>query len=247
MIRAKLTLLLAITVLMVACNDIPEPNTLSGKEKRQGFELLFDGENTDGWRGYRKDHFPAKWIVDEGAIRCQASGMGEAGAKEGGDIIFEQNYSNFHLKLEWKIAEGGNSGIFYFGREDHEFGAIWQAAPEMQVLDNAKHPDAKLGRDGNRQSGSLYDIIPATPQNFKGAGEWNKVEIIHMDGHVSHIMNGETVVEYYLGTPEWDEMVAASKFPKYNPDWAKMPKEGNIGLQDHGDDVWFRSIKIKKL
>ncbi|MCK4750338.1 MAG: DUF1080 domain-containing protein, partial [Bacteroidales bacterium] len=174
----------------------------------------------------------------------------EAGTIEGGSIIFDKMYANFHLKLEWKIQEGGNSGIFYLGREDHEFDEIWHAAPEMQVLDNERHPDAKLGKDGNRQSGSLYDIIPAVPQNFKGAGVWNQVELIHEDGHVRHIMNGEIVVEYQMGTPEWDELVADSKIPGYNPDWANMPKEGYIGLQDHGDPgdvVWYRNIKIKAL
>ena len=153
---------------LVACNRVPEPNTLSLKEKLQGFELLFDGVDTEGWRGYQKDHFPAKWIVDDGAIHCQASGRGEAGAKDGGDILYDRVFANFHLKMEWKVAEGGNSGIFYLGSEDPSFNALYKTAPEMQVLDNAKHPDARLGKDGNRQAGSLYDLIPAVPQNFAG-------------------------------------------------------------------------------
>lgn len=234
-------------LIVVSCNTVPEPNTLSSQEKRQGFELLFDGESTDGWRGYRKDHFPSGWDIDDGAIHCEGSGRGEAGAAEGGDIIYDRKFSNFHLKLEWKIAVGGNSGIFYLGDEDHSFGAIWHAAPEMQVLDNEKHPDAKLGKDGNRRSGSLYDIIPAVPQNFKGAGEWNLAEVIILDRHVQHIQNGAVVVEYQLDTPEWEALVVDSKFPNYNPGWANMPAEGLIGVQDHGDDVWYRSIKIKEL
>lgn len=240
-------MLATVMLLLASCSSPTEPNSLSGKEKRQGFELLFDGESTDGWRGFRKESFPPKWIIDDGAIRCQASGKGEAGAIDGGDIIYDKKYSNFHLKLEWKIAEGGNSGIFYLGSEDNEFDDIWKAAPEMQVLDNARHPDAQLGKDGNRQAGSLYDIIPADPQNFRGAGHWNQVEVIHENGHVKHIQNGEVVVEYRMGTQEWEDMVAASKFPGYNPGWADMPGEGLIGLQDHGDDVWFRNIKIKSL
>lgn len=237
----------AVFLILTSCNEVPVPNTLSAKEKKQGFVLLFDGVSTEGWRGYLKDHFPGKWIVDDGALRCMASGRGEAGAEDGGDIIFDKTFENFHLKIEWKIAEGGNSGIFYLGQEDEAFHAIYMTAPEMQVLDNAKHPDALLGKDGNRQSGSLYDLIPAVPQNFAGAGAWNQVEIIHENGHVIHIQNGVTVVEYQLGTEEWNELVAGSKFPGLNPSWANVASIGYIGVQDHGNDVWFRSIKIKEL
>jgi len=246
----KLTSLLAasiVAVITTACNSEPEPNTLTRKEAKEGFVLLFDGSGTEGWRGYNKDHFPARWIIDEGTLHCQSSGRGEAGGLDGGDILYDRKFSNFHLKLEWKIAEGGNSGIFYLGREDTAFHAIHWTAPEMQVLDNAKHPDAKLGKDGNRQAGALYDLIPADPQNFAGAGEWNQVEIIHMDGHVIHRQNGEQVLEYQIGSERWKELVAESKFPAINPDFADVPGEGYIALQDHGDDVWYRNIKIKEL
>jgi len=117
----------------------------------------------------------------------------------------------------------------------------------MQVLDNARHPDAKLGTNGNRQAGSLYDLIPADPQNFKGAGEWNQAEIIVKDKHVQHIQNGVVVVEYEYGTQMWDALVARSKFPELNPDWANLQEEGYIDLQDHGNNVWYRNIKIKEL
>jgi len=237
----------AIFMMMTSCNEVSSPNTLSGKEKQQGFVLLFDGESSEGWRGYLKDHFPGKWEVEDGTLHCMASGRGEAGAEDGGDIIFDKPFGDFHLKMEWKISEGGNSGIFYLGQEDTSFNAIYRTAPEMQVLDNAKHPDALLGKEGNRQSGSLYDLIPAVPQNFAGAGEWNQVEIIHENGHVTHIQNGVIVVEYQIGTNEWNELVAGSKFPKLNPNWANVAAKGYIGVQDHGDDVWFRNIKIKEL
>ncbi len=223
------------------------PNTLSEMEVEQGFVLMFDGENTEGWRGYLKDHFPAAWVIEDGALKCLGSGRGEAGAENGGDIIYEKKFSNFHLKLEWKISEGGNSGIFYLGREDPKYPAIWRTAPEMQVLDNELHPDAVLGEEGNRKVGSLYDLIPARPQNAKPAGEWNAVEIIVYKGTVVHKMNGVNVLEYHLWTPEWEELVAGSKFPAFNEDWANVAKEGYIGLQDHGDDVWFRSKKIREL
>ena len=117
----------------------------------------------------------------------------------------------------------------------------------MQILDNERHPDAILGKDGNRQAGSLYDLVPAKPQNTKPAGEWNSVEIISYRGTVVHKQNGETIVEYHLWTDDWKAKVADSKFPELNEKWADVAKEGYIALQDHGDDVWFRNIKIKEL
>ena len=124
---------------------------------------------------------------------------------------------------------------------------IWKSSPEFQILDNANHIDANRGKNGNRKAASLYDLIPADPQTAKPYGEWNTSEILVFNGTVVHKMNGPTVVEYHLWTPEWNEMVANSKFPDYNEDWADVAKEGYIALQDHGDDVWYRSIKIKEL
>ncbi|WP_272957162.1 3-keto-disaccharide hydrolase [Zunongwangia profunda] len=223
------------------------PNQLSEKEKEEGWRLLFDGKSTDGWRGYLKDSFPEKgWIIEDGALKVQGAGTGEAG--NGGDIIFDEEFKDFELSLEWKISEGGNSGIFYLA-EEIEGEPIFTSAPEMQILDNDRHPDAKLGKDGNRQAGSLYDLIPARPQNAKPVGEWNKVSVLVYRGTVVHTQNGENVVEYHLWTDEWKEMIKDSKFK----DWKSFlnaggdDKKGYIGLQDHGDDVWFRNIKIKEL
>lgn len=223
-------------------------NELSEKEKQDGWELLFDGESTDGWRGYLRESFPEKgWVIEDGALKVQGSGAGEAGGG-GGDIIFDEEFKDFELSLEWKVSEGGNSGIFYLAKEV-EGEPIYTSAPEMQILDNERHPDARLGKDGNRMSGSLYDLIPADPQNAKPVGEWNKVNIIVYRGTVIHIQNDETVVEYHLWTNDWKEMVADSKFK----DWENFinaggeDRNGYIGLQDHGDDVWFRNIKIKKM
>lgn len=220
-------------------------NTLTQAEIEDGWILLFDGKTSDGWRGYKKDYFPNGWQIVDGTIQCFGSGRGEAGSKEGGDIIYDKEFQNFNLSLEWKISEGGNSGIFYLGQE--ELDNIWKTAPEMQILDNENHPDAKLGIDNNRQAGSLYDLIPAKPQNAKPVGEWNKVEITVYKGTVIHKMNGVNVVEYHLWTPGWNELVAGSKFPALNADWADVASKGYFGLQDHGDDVWFRNIKIKEL
>jgi hypothetical protein len=229
-----------------ACCGQGPLNTLTNAEKAQGWILMFDGKSSKGWRGYNKQNFPEAWKVDNGTLHLAGSGRGEAGAANGGDIIYDKKFSNFDLKMEWKISEGGNSGIFYLAQEVPGW-EIYRTAPEMQVLDNDRHPDALLGKDGNRKAGSLYDLIPAKPQNAKPAGQWNSVEIICYQGTVVHKMNGETVLEYHLWTPEWNELVKNSKFPALNPKWADVAKEGFIGLQDHGNDVWYRNIKIRPL
>ncbi len=222
-------------------------NELSQKEQEEGWELLFDGESTEGWRGYGKDSFPDEgWVIEDGTLKVLGTGAGEAGG--GGDIIYDEEFKDFELSLEWKVSEGGNSGIFYLAKEI-EGDPIYKSAPEMQILDNERHPDARLGENGNRQAGSLYDLVPAEPQNANPAGEWNKASVLVYRGTVVHNQNGENVVEYHLWTDDWKEMVADSKFK----DWENFinaggdDKQGFIGLQDHGDDVWFRNIKIKRL
>ncbi len=234
-------LFVASTLLLVSCHKKIAPASIV-KAADPGFEMLFDGQSTDGWRGFQKDHLPSKWVLENGTLHFNPTLKGD-----GGTVVYDKPFANFHLKLEWKIAEGGNSGIFYLGSEAPSFNRIYKTAPEMQVLDNERHPDAKMGKNGNRMAGSLYDLIPADPQNSFEAGEWNKVEVIHKDGHVIHMMNGEKVVEYQTGTAEWDALVAGSKFPGLNPDWANLPEEGYIGIQDHGDKVWYRNIQIKEL
>jgi hypothetical protein len=220
----------------------PAPNTLSEQEQEEGFYLLFDGKTTSGWRAYNGDAFPETgWTIEDGALRCIGAGTGEAGG-QGGDIVYDRTFKDFHLKIDWRISEGGNSGIFYLAREI-EGRPIWHTAPEFQLLDNDGHPDGARGVDGNRKSASLYDIIPANPQNTRDVGEWNHAEIIVYRGSVFHRQNGEDVLEYHLGTPAWEEMVEKSKF---DVDLFGKYIGGLIGLQDHGDDVWFRSIKIRE-
>jgi len=217
-------------------------NSLTEQEQAEGWIMMFDGKTSAGWRGYSKAAFPdSGWSVDSGALRCIGSGHGEAGGK-GGDIIYDRKFKDFNLKLEWKISTGGNSGIFYLGQEIPNE-PVWKSAPEMQVLDNIVHPDAKLGKDGNRMAGSLYDLIPAVPQNAKPVGEWNQAEILVYQGTVVHFQNGEKVLEYHIGTPDWDKMIKASKFKDF-PEFGKYI-DGFIALQDHGNDVWYRNIKIK--
>lgn len=222
-------------------------NTLTPEEEEQGFKLLFDGDTAEGWRAYLGDSVPGAWEVVDGTLHIQGSGRGEAGAEDGGDILYDEVFGNFHLKFDWRVSEGGNSGVLYLGQETDEFDYIWMTAPEYQVLDNERHPDAMLGENGNRQSASLYDLYPADPQNANPAGEWNTGEIIVYNGTVVHKQNGETVVEYHLWTPKWEEDVADSKFPELNENWVDVAEEGYIALQDHGDDVWFRNIKIRRM
>lgn len=214
------------------------------ENKSDGYMDIFDGKSTEGWRGYNRGTFPSEgWEVVDGTLHCIGSGTGEAGS--GGDIIYDKKFGNFELKLEWKISEGGNSGIFILGQEVPGE-PLWKSAPEMQILDNERHPDARLGEDGNRMAGSLYDILPANPQNTKPAGEWNDVKILVYQGTVVFSQNGENVVEFHLWTDDWRRMVAKSKFKDF--EWFINPaREGYIGLQDHGNDVWFRNIRVKEL
>ena len=243
MMTKKISLyVIAALLVLIFSSNLQAQNTLSAEEKADGFVLLFDGKTTDGWRNYQRDYASTKWVVEEGTLHFNPCAEGDSG-----DIMIDKKFSDFHLKLEWKIDTAGNSGILYLGSEDTIYREFYMTAPEMQVLDNAAHPDAKQGTNGNRQAGSLYDLIPAKPQNFKGAGEWNTVELIVKDKHVKHIQNGEVVVEYEYGTQMWAALVARSKFPEFTPHWANLQEEGYIALQDHGNKVWYRNIKIKEL
>ena len=241
----------------------PQVDLASVPKDKDGYYVIFDGETLNGWRGYGKDNVPSRWTVEDGCIKFSGTGTGEGQTLEGGDIIFAHKFQNFQLELEWKVSKGGNSGILYLAQEIKEYNAegnpqwvpIYISSPEYQVLDNANHPDAQLGIDGNRQSASLYDMIPAKPQNQNPYGEWNTAKIMVYKGTVVHGQNGANVVEYHLWTPQWTEMLQASKFSQ-----EKWPlafellnncggdnHAGYIGLQDHGDDVWYRNIRVKVL
>jgi hypothetical protein len=207
--------------------------------------VLFDGTSTAGWRSYEKPSFPPLgWEVVDGTLHCIASGNGEAGGP-GGDLIYDKKFSNFELSFEWKVGQGGNSGVFLMAQEIPNE-PIWKSGLEFQILDNEKHLDAKLGVNGNRMAASLYDLIPAVPQNTKPAGEWNQAGILSYQGTVVFKQNGANVVEFHLWTEDWKKMVEASKFKEF-PAFVNPAKEGYIGLQDHGSDVWFRNIKIKEM
>lgn len=214
-----------------------EDNTLSEAEEKEGWQLLFDGKSMDQFRGFRKTEVPESWKVEDGAIVLAGKGAG--------DIVTKEQYEDFEFTIDWKIAEGGNSGIFYHVSEDTAYAATFHSGPEVQILDDERHPDAKRGVNGNRQAGSLYDLLPLTTQAVKPAGEWNTARLVVNDNKVEHWLNGKKVVEYELGTSEWDSMVAKSKFATMKGFGAEG--KGHIALQDHGDRVAFKNIKIRPL
>jgi len=237
----------AVTTLFMGCSgdlsatqESETMNSLTQQEINDGWELLFDGESTEHWRGYGKDGFPKEgWITEDGALVFRAPESGSSGL----DIITKETYSDFELTLDWMISEGGNSGIFYHVLEQDR--AIYWSGPEFQILDNINHPDADQGVDGNRKSASLYDLIPAQPQNTKPFGEWNSIRIISEGPTIQHWQNGEKVVEFERWNQQWFDMLHNSKFNCY-PEFGAI-RNGHIGLQDHGDEVKFRNIKIRTL
>lgn len=222
-------------------------NTLSRKEKRQGWVLLFNGKTTTGWKGAFLDSFPNKgWSIENGELIVQPSGGAES--TNGGDIVTTGLYSDFELVLEFKLSEGANSGIKYFVDPAQPKPANPRSAIglEFQILDDNKHPDAKMGRNGNRTLSSLYDLIPAvSDKKTKPIGDWNLARIYSKGSHIEHWLNGKKVVEYERGSVQFKELIALSKY-KTIPGFG-LVKEGRILLQDHGDKVYFRNIKLRKL
>ena len=221
-------------------------NRLTAEEAKNGWELLWDGESTTGWRGAKLDSFPSKgWIMENGELTVLSTGGGESEA--GGDIVTADQYDNFEVKLEFKITEGANSGIKYYVNTDLNKGEGSSIGLEFQILDDARHPDAKLGNhEGSRTVGSLYDLIQADPNKYvKPIGEWNTAHIISNNNHVEHWLNGMKVLEYERKSDVYRKLVSESKYVKW-PQFGEADR-GNILLQDHGDRVSFRNIKIKQL
>lgn len=219
-------------------------NTLSPWEKSRGWRLLWDGKTTEGWKGAKIETFPEKgWTIEDGLLKVLKSGGAESA--NGGDIVTTRKYKNFILSVDFKITEGANSGIKYFVNPDLNKGEGSAIGCEFQILDDEKHPDAKLGVKGNRKAGSLYDLIPAPEKKPFKKGEFNRAVIIVKGNHVEHWLNGEKLLEYERNNQMWNALVAYSKYRNW-PDFGNAEK-GNILLQDHGDEVWFKNIKIKPL
>jgi hypothetical protein len=204
---------------------------LTPEEQAAGWRSLFDGTTTAGWRGYRQRGMPRGWQAVDGAL---------ARVGGGGDVITTDQFGNFELTLEWKVAPGGNSGIFY--RVTEQAAHTYESGPEMQVLDDSRHQD---GKSRLTSAGSLYGLYAAPAGAAKPAGEWNAVRIVVNGAHVEHWLNGVKVVDTEIGSPDWEKRVRESKFNEW-PGFGRATR-GHIALQDHGDWVAFRNIKIKVL
>jgi hypothetical protein len=207
------------------------PNTLTPAEKADGWRLLFDGKTTEGWRGYRQKGMTDGWQVVDGALTR---------VDKAGDIVTVDQFQDFELVFDWKVAPGGNSGVFFRAAEDT--GAVWHNAIEYQILDNGGHRD---GKDPLTSTASNYALYAPSKDVSNPTGEWNNSKILVKGHHVEHWLNGEKVVEYVIGSDDWDARVAKSKFNKY-PTFGRVPK-GHIAIQDHGDHVAYRNIKIRPL
>lgn len=211
--------------------------------EQEEWTVLFDGTSFDGWKGYLQEGVPDSWKIEEGAMVFYPPENRPKG--EGYNLVTENSYTNFVLSLEWKISEGGNSGIFWGIQEEEQYREPYETGPDIQVLHNEKHPDAKNGT--THQAGALYDMVAPLKDVTRPVGEWNSciITIDYNSEHGSVSLNGEEVASFPLGNTSWDTMVAKSKFA----DWKGFGKNkaGKIGLQDHGDMVAFRNIKIKEL
>jgi len=250
----KKLLPVAVILSLIACNNdsseetketkteitTSSQNMLTDDEQKDGWQLLFDGKSSKGWHNYGGGTIGYAWVITDSALYFDGSLKRDT---LGQDIITDEEFENFHLKLDWKVDTNGNSGIMFYVNEDtNKYDRPYHTGPEMQVLDNNGHPDAKILK---HRAGDLYDLISCTKETVKPALQWNQAEIKCVNGKLDLWLNGENVVSTQLWDDNWKKMVAASKFKQW-PDFGTF-KKGKICLQDHGNKVWFRNLKIKKL
>ena len=239
----KLSLTILAGLLLSACSSeaptevTSTDNILTDVEKAAGWKLLFDGKSiSDNWRGYMGNATPTKWVIDNNAIYFNPEVDGT-----NGDLISVEQYSVFEFSLDWKVAPGSNSGIFYHVVESDEYEFPYETAPEMQVLDNDLHPDGVFKQ---HRAGDLYDLVQSSTENVRPVGEWNNVRIIVKGNLLQHWQNGEKVIETTMWDDNWTALIADSKFATW-PGFGKSTI-GHLGLQDHTEPVWFKNIKIRK-
>ena len=241
-------MMLAFLTIIISCKEevkkvIESEEPVPEKSAEEEWVVLFDGTNFDAWKEYGKEGVSKHWKLEGSAMVFYPPEERPSG--DAFNLVTKEEYTDFVLSLEWKIAEGGNSGIFWGVKEDPKFSEAYQTGPEIQVLDNTKHPDAKAGT--THQAGALYDMVAPSKDVTKPVGEWNLCEITinHKTNTGKVVLNGVDLVDFAVNDPEWSTMVSKSKFA----DWEAFGKHptGKIGLQDHGDMVSYRNIKIKKL
>lgn len=249
----KFTPLILASIILFGCGSSnsstlnKSENALTEKEKSDGWQLLFDGKTTNGWHTYGKASVGKAWKIQDGALFLDAENKKNLSDDENGDLVTNEAFENFNLKLDWKISPKGNSGIIFYVHEDtSKYPATYSTGLEMQVLDNGTpvvpgHPDGKIY---SHRAGDLYDLL-AAKEMANPQGEWNQVEIKSLNGQLDFYMNGQHALSINLWDAHWTQMVAISKF-KDMPGFGIF-KKGKIALQDHGDDVWYRNIRIKKL
>jgi hypothetical protein len=218
---------LAISVVALA-----KENRLTEIEEAQGWDLLFNGQDMSRWRNYQKESVSDKWVVNNGAMILTGKGAG--------DLITREKYQDFDLRLDWKISEAGNSGLFILA--DEEARIIYLHAPEIQMLDNERHRDNK---EADHLSGSLYDMMASPASSHRKAGEWNQLRVLLQDKALTVWQNSVKTTEVTIGSNQWHSLIAQSKFKNW--EGFGQNTEGFIGLQDHGDPVSFRNIKIRAL
>ncbi|HEC41944.1 MAG TPA: DUF1080 domain-containing protein [Bacteroides sp.] len=239
-----LSLTCAVVMLSMLLSCSQGVNKLTEKEKKDGWILLFNGNDFDGWRQCNGTEMPKNWIIEDNAMKVYTGEGKDPGRGANGDILFnDKEFENFELSIDWKASKMANSGIFFNVREVPGQ-KIYYAAPEVQVLDNVDATDNKIA---SHLAGSLYDMIAADPKTVNPAGEWNTIVIHVQNGKVTHTQNGTEVLDYEMWTPAWDDLVANSKFKNFPGFSEGIAKKGYIGLQDHGYPVWFRNIKIREL